>query len=252
MGRNPFIKKPDLFTARSVLCVQAHPDDMDIGLGGTIMALRERGINVHYLTITDDAAGFSQAGPKHRERAELRKKEQMEAGAVLGVVSYHWLDLPDAGEWSHHQARDGIIRVLREVRPDFLLTLDPWLAYEAHMDHIRTGHAAAEAAILYNFPHVAGPLPENYDPFELKGIGFSWTNNPNTVIKTTAHNKKKFEAVAKHRSQFPTEKEFTLLKKYLTYRSWRDAFWRPFLLGEPLKVLPPVMLHCFPEARRFR
>ncbi|MBN2049802.1 MAG: PIG-L family deacetylase [Spirochaetales bacterium] len=251
MGFNPFIKKPDLMKARRVLCVQAHPDDMDISLGGTMLALKDRDIPVHYLTLTDDAAGFSKAGGKYRERADIRKQEQKEAGEILGVASFHWVDFPDAGEWSHHEARDAVIRVIRELRPDFLITLDPFLAYEAHMDHIRTGRAAAEAAMLYNFPHVAEPLPEGYESFELEGVAFTWTNNPNTVIRTTAYNNRKFEAVSRHASQFPGEKDLVLLKKYLTYRAWREALWRPFLLGESLKILPPVMLHCFPEALNF-
>lgn len=248
---NQFFPIPDIFSAKKILCVQPHPDDMDLSIGGTIKKLTEMGIEVHYLTVTDDTAGFSRAGAKLRERADIRKDEQKTAGEILGVSDYHWLDLPDAGEWSHHEARDGIIDVIRKLKPDVLLTVDPELKYEAHMDHIKTGRAAMEAAILYNFPHVAGELPKDYTPFELGMIGFVWTNNPNTVIDTTALNDIKFKAVAEHRSQFPTTEGFEQFKAYLTYRASVDAADRDFTLGEPLKLLPQMLLHCFPEAGGF-
>jgi len=248
---NPFFSIPDLFKARRVLCVQPHPDDMDISIGGTIKQLTAKGVDVNYLTVTDDSAGFADAVPGLRERAEIRKDEQRAAGKILGVSGYHWLNLPDAGDWGHHEARDGIIRIIREVRPDILLTVDPNLAYEAHWDHIRTGRAAAEASLLYNFPHVASQLPDGYIPFELEAVGFVWTNNPNTVIDTSLWNDIKFEAVAKHLSQFPETGSLEQMKAYLTYRASKDAEKLCFELGEPLKLLPPVMLHCFPEAGEF-
>jgi len=224
---------------------------MDLSIGGTVKKMTDKGIEVHYLTVTDDTAGFSKAGLKLRERAGIRKDEQKAAGEILGVSEYHWLDLPDAGEWSHHEARDGIIDIIREIKPDALLTVDPELKYEAHMDHLKTGKAAMEAAILYNFPHVAGELPKDYTPFELGMIGFVWTNNPNTVIDTSILNDIKFKAVAEHRSQFTVTEAFEQMKGYLTYRASVDAQGFNFALGEPLKILPPMMLHCFPEAEGF-
>ena len=248
---NRFFKVPDIFTAKRVLCVQPHPDDMDLSIGGIVRRLTEKGIEVHYLTVTDDTAGFTRAGSSLRERAGIRKEEQRAAGEILGVSAYHWLDLPDAGDWSRHEARNGIIDVIRRVRPDALLTVDPELMYEAHMDHRKTGRAAAEAAMLYNFPHVGGDMPADYEAFELSMVGFVWTNNPNTVIDTGRFNDIKFEAAAEHRSQFPSPESIAQIKAYLSYRASADAAGENFALGEVLKLLPPIMLHCFPEAAAF-
>ena len=248
---NQFFQKPDLFSARRVLCVQPHPDDMDLSIGGTVRRLTERGVEVHYLTVTDDTAEFTKAGSTLRDRADIRKDEQMKAGKLLGVAAYHWLDLPDAGDWSCYEARNGIIDVIRKVKPDALLTVDPELKYEAHGDHLKTGRAAMEAVLLYNFPHVGGKMPEDYEPFELSMTGFVWTNNPNTVVDTTEFNEIKFEAAAQHRSQFPTPEGLAQIKAYLSYRASVDAADEDFALGEPLKLLPAMMLHCFPEAAEF-
>jgi len=117
MKKNPFFKVPDIMEYKKVLCVQPHPDDMDISIGGTIARLAERGAEIHYLTVTDDAAGFIDSEYSVSERQDLRKKEQIDAGDLLGVKHYHWLDYPDAGKWDHHDVRNQIVDHIRTAFP---------------------------------------------------------------------------------------------------------------------------------------
>ena len=91
---------PDLLRAKTVLCVQPHYDDNDIGAGGTIARLAQGGAEVHYLTVTDDVVGVLDRALSDADARTRLAAEQLRAGAELGVRAQHRLDFPDAGEWS--------------------------------------------------------------------------------------------------------------------------------------------------------
>ncbi len=245
------LPKPDLFASKRLLCVQPHPDDMDISAGGTIARLAENGTEIYYLTITDDTAGFMEldAGNIQR-RKDQRKEEQYAAGKILGVKDYFWMDYPDAGDWSLHQVRNDIIKYIRKIKPDFVMTIDPWLPYEAHQDHIKGGMAASEALILFNFPFIKTDetIDKNFKPYEIEGVAYSFTSNSNTVIDVKAYREKKFAAIAAHKSQF-TNELLEIVKIYDETRSRNLAEKCDFEMGEGFKVLNATyMLHAFPEA----
>ena len=51
MDVSAFFQPPEILTARRALCIQPHPDDNEIGMGGTVAALAARGCEVHYLSL---------------------------------------------------------------------------------------------------------------------------------------------------------------------------------------------------------
>jgi len=239
---------PPLEKAKKILCVQPHPDDTDIGVGGTIAKLAEAGAEIYYLTLTDDTTGFMENGLSEQRRKDQRKQEQIEAGNLLGVKDYFWLDYPDAGDWSLYEARNGIIKYIRKIKPDFIITVDPWLPYEAHQDHIKCGHAASEAAILYNFPSITTEkeIDNQFKPYDLKGIAYYHTTKPNTILKIDEYKQKKYQSVACHKSQFPNPGSLDMLKMYFDTLCSEYAKDKDFKFGEAFKVLNPnFMLHCF-------
>jgi N,N'-diacetylchitobiose non-reducing end deacetylase len=242
---------PDMREAKRILCIQPHPDDMDISAGATLSMLSDLGVEIYYLTVTDDSAGFKDAGADDLvRRQDQRKEEQMAAGKIIGVKGYHWLNYTDAGNWSQFDARNQIIKHIRMLRPDFIFTVDPWLMYEAHMDHIKTGHAASEALLLYNFPFIVTEpdIDKNFEPYDIEGIAFSFTARPNVVIDVGKYRERKFTAIAEHKSQF-TEESLGMLKMYDEMRCHNLAQGKGFEVGEGFKVLhAQYMLHCFPEA----
>lgn len=256
MTLNELFPVPQLRNCRRLLCIQPHPDDMDIGAGGTISYLTGLGTEIIYLTLTDDSAGFTwefgmEAIPLS-DRKRIRKAEQLKAGEILGVKDYYWLDYPDAGDWSEHEARNRIIKYIRILKPDFVLTVDPWLSYEAHRDHIKCGFAASEALLLYNFPHIKTDekTDSNYNPYEIKGVAYCFTSRPNVIIDTGNYREKKFKALAEHKSQFTSE-SLEILKAYDEYRSRKLTSDKAFKFGEGFKVLHIDMLHVVPEAASF-
>ncbi len=239
---------PDLLTCRRLLCVQPHPDDMEFSAGATLAMLADRGTEIHYLTVTDDTAGFLEVeGLSRLRRGTTRKEEQERAGGIIGVRGYHWLDRPDAGEWSTRDVRDRIIGHIRRIRPDFLMTVDPWLPYEAHLDHLKTGMAACEASFLYRLPSIAPGEDGSFETFSIRGVVLTWTDRPNIRLDVGAWKDRKRQALRRHESQI----DDAFWESYTTYDDNRGA-----KEGEPagaayvesFKILPPQLLHGMPEA----
>ena len=242
---------PDLFQARRVLCVQPHYDDNDIGAGGTVAALRAAGADILYLTATDDLMGvIDPALPAEVAAARLRA-EQEEAGAIIGVGAHYRLGYPDAGAYDYLSLRRDIIRHIRLLRPDLLLTVDPWLSYEAHRDHRQVGLATAEAFALYNLPRLATDpqVDAAFAPYEMLGIGFYFTEAPNTLVDITPYRETKYRALACYRSQLTPEAvaqlTFLLDLKQREYGQRKGCAY-----AEALKLLRPGTLHCNVDARR--
>lgn len=247
---DPF-EKPDLRTAKRILAVQPHYDDNDIAAGGTLAALVENGAELSYLTVTNDLVGVLDETLSDAAAAEQLRAEQYQAGEIIGVQGQYWLGFPDAGKYDYFDVRQGIIQHIRMVRPDFIFTCDPWMAYEAHNDHTLTGRAAAEAAILFGMTRLK-TLPEvdevfARNPFDITGIVFYGSSHPNTVFDISATNAKKHAAVDKYRAQFSAESMDRLLG-FLDFKEMEFAKDEPFAYGEPLKVLRGFHLHGYPQA----
>jgi LmbE family N-acetylglucosaminyl deacetylase len=236
---------PELLRARRLLCVQPHYDDNDIGAGGTIAALADAGAEVHYLTVTDDVVGvLDRALDDDAARARIAA-EQMRAGTEIGVRTQRRLEYPDAGEWSAFVLRREVVRALRELRPDFVLTVDPWLPYEAHQDHVRTGLAVAEACLLYGlprFPSGDADLDARFEPFRLRGIAFTFSARPNTTIDIGQTRVRKHRALDAYTAQF-TPNGLAGLHAVLEQKERAWARGRGFEYGEAFKVLAPGHLH---------
>jgi LmbE family N-acetylglucosaminyl deacetylase len=235
---------PDLREARRLLCIQPHYDDNDLGAGGTIAALAAAGAEIHYLTVTDDLVGVLDASLSDEEARTRLHAEQEEAGERIGVASQHWLDYPDAGDYDYFELRTRIIRRIRELRPDFLMTVDPHLPYEMHRDHLVVGRAAAESLLMYGFPriHTDPQVDDGYERHEIAGIAFYFTKSANTVFDIGASRGVKHEALRAYRSQF-TPEGLDELSQGLTAIEQIWAADEPFEYGEALKVLARSHLH---------
>ncbi|MEW6718707.1 MAG: PIG-L deacetylase family protein [Chloroflexota bacterium] len=245
---NPF-EPPDLFTAKRVLAVQPHYDDNDIAAGGTLAALAEKGTELFYLTVTNDLVGVIDQSLTEEEMTARLRTEQKEAGAAIGVTGHYWLGYPDAGKYDYFEVLRDIIQHIRILCPDFIFTCDPWMPYEAHHDHILTGRAAAEAAILFGFPRLKTEpkVDQDFEPFELMGVAFYATAYPNTVVDISQTRQKKHQAISAYRSQF-SEEDMALLHMFLEFKEQEWAKEEAFSHGEPLKVLRTLHLHGYPQA----
>ena len=150
---------PDILKSKCALCIQPHPDDNEIGMGGTVAVLAQAGCTVHYLTVTNGDQGNKNRTASPQETARVRRAEAIAAGTHLGAKAFHFLDLGDGTLDDGLGLSAQIARVIREVRPDAIFAPDPWLAYESHLDHAVTGRAASTKQCACSGERTFSPSP---------------------------------------------------------------------------------------------
>ena len=116
--------RPPAEHVERVLCVLAHPDDVDFGSAGTVATWTAAGTEVTYCIVTDgDAGGFDET--PRSEMGPLRQAEQRAAAAAVGVTDVRFLGYPDGRLELTLDLRRDISRVIRQVRPQRVLTTSP-------------------------------------------------------------------------------------------------------------------------------
>ncbi|MEM2427971.1 MAG: PIG-L deacetylase family protein, partial [Candidatus Bathyarchaeia archaeon] len=171
-----------------LLSIQPHPDDTDIAAGGTIAKLAKKGCQIVYVTITDGGAGTDLKNFPWESVAEVRRREQESAAKTLGVSELIWLNYRDSELEPTIELRNKLITLIRRFRPDMVLTVDPWLRYEAHPDHRATGIATSEAFLLSGFPNINRiDLVNGLEPHTPKFIAYYWTEKPNIYVDITEY-----------------------------------------------------------------
>ncbi len=144
MSESPLQSFPDA-DLRRVLCVVAHPDDLEYGTSAAVASWTRRDIEVAYLLLTSGEAGM-QAPPE--EVGPLRAREQARACDRVGVSNLTILGHPDGVLVYGLELRRDIARVIRQFKPDAVLTTPfeaeaPWGLDQA--DHRAAGLAAVDA-----------------------------------------------------------------------------------------------------------
>ena len=238
------LRPPLLDECKKVLCIQPHPDDNEIGMGGIIRMLAQKGCEIHYLTVTDGRLGNLNTHLSPDELAVMRKNEAEASGNYLGATKFFWFDYNDGTLHDIPRLAGEIGELIRIEQYDSIFSPDPWLMYESHYDHIVTGRACAQAAISCSLQ--AYPEGTLTPPYSLQAVGFYFTAAPNTVVDITEYFERKFTAMSLHETQMNDE----LLSLYRTYFTIRgNQLLQDKGIGEGLKMLRPIHLHAFPEAK---
>ncbi|MCL6454339.1 MAG: PIG-L family deacetylase [Alicyclobacillus sp.] len=234
---------PDLLQARRVLCIQPHPDDIDVACGGTVARLADAGAEVIYLTVTDGGAGTVEPRDES-ELAAIRQQEQRQAGHILGVRDYRWLEYRDADYLPPQDLQLDLIAAIREVQPDTVITLDPWLPYEAHPAHRNVGLCAAAAVLFSGMGNIGGRTAA---PHGVSTVAFAFTARSNQLVDVTQVWERKEQAIRAHASQFP-EATWGFYGTYFRQRAALYGEQAGCALAEALKVFTPMHLHCNVDA----
>ncbi len=190
------------------LVVTAHPDDVDFGAGGTVANLTDAGVVVTYCICTDgDAGGFDDAYDRS-QIPSIRRAEQIAAAANCGVTDVRFLGYKDGYLEPNHDVQRDIVRVMRQVQPQLVITQSPERNWErlpaSHPDHMAAGEATTRAL----YPAVRNPYayPElrNDEGLEAWTVSWLWlftTHEPNHWIETTHQFERKIAALRAHHSQ---------------------------------------------------
>ncbi|MGH9088271.1 MAG: PIG-L deacetylase family protein [Acidimicrobiales bacterium] len=187
-----------------VLAVYAHPDDADVGCGGTLAHWAAEGCAVHLVVCTDGGRGTPDPTVDPAELARLRADELAAAAEVVGLASHEVLGAPDGELEERHTLRGELVARVRQLRPDVALGHDPTATffgqdYFNHRDHRSAGWALLDAlspaaALPHYFPG-AGP------PHRVATAYLSGTLEPDVWIDVTSAVDVKAAAVECHRSQ---------------------------------------------------
>jgi LmbE family N-acetylglucosaminyl deacetylase len=191
-----------------VLVVTAHPDDVDFGSAGTVATWVDAGIEVTYCIVTNgDAGGFDPDVPRS-EIAGIRQAEQLAAAKEVGVTDVVFLGYPDGRLEVSVELRRDISRVIRQVRPQRVLTQSPDRNYQriyaSHPDHLATG----EATLCAVYPDARNPWahPElAAEGFEAHTVSEVWVNSggdrADHYVDITDTFDRKIAALRAHESQ---------------------------------------------------
>lgn len=136
-----------------ILIIGAHPDDADIKAGGTAAKWCALGHSVKLVSLTDGQAGHQDM--HGLELAQRRRREAESAAAVIGAT-YEIFGIPDGTLDDSVAARHRVIRLIREFRPDLILT---HRATDYHPDHRFAGLLVQDAAYLLTVPAICPETP---------------------------------------------------------------------------------------------
>ena len=131
---------------RRVLCVVAHPDDVEYGTSSAVAAWTSQGVEVAYLLLTRGEAGMDASAPERT--AELRMAEQVAGSNAVGVSQVDFLSYPDGVLVYSLGLRRDIARAIRRYRPDAVVVGSWEVEFVAGLnqaDHRVAGLAALDA-----------------------------------------------------------------------------------------------------------
>lgn len=194
----------DLTTPRVALAIGAHPDDIEFGCGGTLAKWASAGAIVHHLVLTDGSKGTWNVNADIEGLISDRKREQIAAAQALGCTgSVEFLGYVD-GELEF--SRDAIERValhIRTIRPDIVLSHDPWKRYRLHPDHRNTGFIVTDAIVAARDPHfLKHQLVDGINHHRPDVLMLWEADEPNHVENITDSLSQKLSALESHASQF--------------------------------------------------
>ncbi|MDX2033112.1 MAG: bacillithiol biosynthesis deacetylase BshB1 [Blastocatellia bacterium] len=230
-----------------VLAIAAHPDDVELSVGGTLAKLARRGYRTGVLDLTRGEAGT-------RGTPAQRAEEATRAGEILGLSIRETLDLGDSHLWVNEASRVAVVRALRRLRPRVVFAQFP---DDPHPDHAHASQLVREAAHLSGLAKYDAEAGQpRWRPAGLAWFLFPRTVAPSFIVDITDDFDRKWEAIRAHASQFhnplsgePQSRVST--EGFLREMDARDryfgamigaAYGEPFFVREALNVEDPVAL----------
>jgi LmbE family N-acetylglucosaminyl deacetylase len=188
--------------ADRILAVSPHPDDSEIIAGGYLASCVDRGAKVRVLVVSDDRMSFTSMDKPLSVEAIVtaRKAEELKALRLLGIKNIGFLEHIDSRVPEPKELMPEMIHAIRSFEADIVLTVDPYLPYESHPDHINTGLATLRAAMLGPYPYIERKAKISSPP---PSVALGATASPNAVIGIENTIDRKIASVLAHESQFP-------------------------------------------------
>jgi len=193
---------------KKILIILAHPDDPEYFCGATIAKWTREGHNVDYCLFTKGEKGINDNYTVTKNIISIREKEQKFAADVLEVNSVQYLSYTDGMLVPNLEARKNIVRIIRALKPNIVVTCDPTNYYLNgnylnHPDHRAAGQIVVDAVFpasqneLY-FPEL---LSEQLNPHHVEEVWLSLPKEANITLDVTETWPIKVKALEEHISQ---------------------------------------------------
>lgn len=145
----------------NILAVGAHPDDIEVGCGGTLIKYAQRGHNIFLLLISKGEMGGE---------AEVRYKEQMKAAEIIGARDVFWGGFTDTELLNRgNEIIHSVEGYIQEIQPSFLFVN---FFDDTHQDHRTVNRSVLSAArYVRNVMFYEVPTTNNFTPNVFVDIG---------------------------------------------------------------------------------
>ena len=224
-----------------VLIIAPHPDDAELGAGGTILKLQAEGKRVGVLDLTSGE-------PTPHGSLELRAKETAAATEVLGLTWRENLGLPNRSLEPTLENRAKLAGVFRRVRPKWLFA-PYWV--DAHPDHTAATKLVDDARFWAKL--TKSDLPgEPFHPSRIYNyycVHLKMAATPAFVLDISDVWEKKLAAIRCYESQFITGRE-AMSPTFVDQLESEAAYWGKTIgtaYGEPITSREPLGLSGFGE-----
>ena len=186
------------------MAIVAHPDDVEFNMAGTLILLRERGYEIHYMTVANGSCGSMELPAE--EIVAIREKESQNAAKILGAI-WHPALCNDFEIFDTLDLRKRLAAVIRRVGPEILLIPHP---NDYMMDHSNTAVLAAESAFVRKMPNfvtepVVDPIDTDMAVYHCQPHGnrdiFRVFQIPDFMVDVRSVWNAKKEALLAHKSQ---------------------------------------------------
>lgn len=202
-----------------ILGVAAHPDDLDFGASGSIAKWIKDGATAYFFILTDGSKGSADKNMTSEKLIAMRREEQMNAAKALGVKDVFFLGYPDTELTVTLELKKQIVRQIRTLKPDVVITMDPTVLYSIarnfvnHSDHRAAGLATIDAVFPYARDRLTFPdlEAEGLEPHKVKTLYLINFDHFNEVIDISETLEHKLAALRAHVSQI-TEEDLERIK----------------------------------------
>jgi bacillithiol biosynthesis deacetylase BshB1 len=198
-----------------VLAIAAHPDDVELTCGGTLLKMAQRGYKTGILDLTAGEMGT-------RGTPAIRAAEAAKAAKLLGVKWRGNLGVPDSDVQPSRQHKLRLAGMLRELRPKTVI-LPYWEA--RHPDHYHASTLGYEACFLAGLKQLA-IAGEPYRPFKILYTTAFAEVRPTFVVDITAQYATRRKAILAYGSQFRPRKKENKAKVYLGLEQLEEEMGR--------------------------
>lgn len=236
---------PHMESFDSYLFVGPHPDDIEVGAGGSVATLVAMGKKVTFVVVTDGCVGSIDPTIDQDKLIATRKAEAIESAKILGVEDVRFLPFADGGMYDMAEVTRAIAGVILDVNPDVVLCPDHRVPSECHPDHINVGRCCTDAYFATQWERLSIRLGYS-GVADTKAIAYYYTDKPNcyvSVVKTFAT---KLRAIACHKTQFD-QAGLDSIKLYFTLRNMRYGLKSGKRRAEAFRLLNNTQMHCMPE-----